>query len=96
MQQGVPIGQIVELLVAWAVLGAVFVAIVFVLSRYTRDIVGRSLLVIVLFIATLFYVFFAIRAGAGPFWLVVELVGVAIFGGMGLLGLRGSPWWLVA
>jgi len=27
---------------------------------------------------------------------VGELVGVAIFGGMGLLGLRGSPWWLAA
>ena len=43
-----------------------------------------------------FYVFFVIRSGAGPFWLVVELVGVAVLGGMGLLGLRGSPWWLVA
>jgi hypothetical protein len=96
MQQNVPIGQIVELLLTWTIIGAVFVTIVFALSRYTMEIVGRSLLVIVLFIAALFYVFFAIRAGAGPFWLAVELVEVAIFGGMGLLGLRGSPWWLVA
>lgn len=28
--------------------------------------------------------------------MVSELVGVAIFGGMALLGLRGSLWWLVA
>jgi hypothetical protein len=67
MQQNVPIGQIVELLLTWAIIGAVFVTIVFALSRYTMEIVGRSLLVIVLFIAALFYVFFAIRAGAGPF-----------------------------
>ena len=96
MPQEVPIGQIVELLMTWAVIGAVFAAIVFALSRYTRDIVGRALLVVVLFIAALFYVFFAVRAGAGPLWVVVELGGVAIFGGMGLLGLLGSPWWLVA
>ncbi len=37
-----------------------------------------------------------LRAGEGILWIVGELVGVAIFGGMALLGLRGSLWWIVA
>jgi len=64
--------------------------------RYTREIVERYLLVIFLFTAAGLYVLFAIRAGAGPVWLVAELVQGGIFGAMGLLGLRGSRWWLVA
>jgi len=96
MQQSVPIGQIVEMLVTGAVLGAVFVGLVFALTRYTRETVERYLLVIFLFTAAGLYVLFAIRAGAGPVWLVAELVQGGIFGAMGLLGLRGSRWWLVA
>jgi hypothetical protein len=96
MQQSVPIGQIVEMLVTGAVLGAVFVGIVFALTRYTREIVERYLLIIFLFTAAGLYVLFAIRAGAGPVWLVAELVQGGMFGAMGLLGLRGSRWWLVA
>jgi hypothetical protein len=39
---------------------------------------------------------FTLRAGEGIIWVVGEVVGVVIFGGMALLGLRGSLWWLVA
>ena len=68
----------------------------FLLSRFTKDVVGRSLLAIVLIIAALAYVAFALRAGEGAFWVVGELVGVGIYGTLGLLGVRGSPMWLAA
>jgi hypothetical protein len=79
-----------------AVAALVWIAIAFLLSRFTRDIVGRSLLVIFLFIAAAAYFVFAIRAGASGIWVLVELVQVVVFGTIGLLSLRGSPWWLVA
>jgi len=88
--------MIVDLLLNGLVLSTVLIVVAFVLSRFTRDIVGRSLLVIVLFIAALVYIVFAIRAGENSFWIVGELVGVSIYGTMGLLGLRGSPLWLAA
>jgi hypothetical protein len=56
----------------------------------------REILCAVLVGAAAFYVFFALRAGEGAFWLLLELAGVAVYGGMGALGLRASPWWLVA
>ncbi len=85
---------IVGLLVDGTVGTVVLIVVAFLISRFTPHIVGRSLLVIALFTAAGVYVVFAVRAGAGPFWLVVELVHVGIFGTMGLLGLRGSPYWL--
>jgi hypothetical protein len=88
--------MIVDFLVNGAIQAMVLVVVAFLLSRYTRDIVGRSLLAIVLFGAAFSYVVFAVQAGEGTFWVVGELVGVSIYGTMGLLGLRGSPWWLAA
>lgn len=73
-----------------------FVAVAFLLSRFTRDIVGRALLAFVLFGAASTYVLFAVQAGEGGYWVMGEALGVGVFGGMGLLGLRGSPWWLAA
>jgi hypothetical protein len=66
------------------------------LSRFAKEIVGRSLLVILLFAAAGAYFGFAIAAGAGPLWTVVELLQVVAFGAFALLGLRGSPYWLAA
>ena len=57
---------IVGLLVEGAVGAVVLIAIAFLLSRFTRDIVNRSLLVIFLFAAAGAYFGFAIAAGAGP------------------------------
>ena len=88
--------MIVGLLLNGTVAAVQLIIISFLLSRFTRDIVGRSLLAIVLIIAALAYVAFAVRAGEGAFWMVGELVGVGIYGIMGLLGLRGSPMWLAA
>jgi hypothetical protein len=84
-------------LLAEGTVGAlVLVVIAFLLSRFTMDIIGRSLLVIFLFAAAGAYFGFAIGAGAGPIWTLIELVQVVIFGTMALLGLRGSPYWIAA
>jgi hypothetical protein len=47
-------------------------------------------------VAALVYVHFAVRARASPAWLVAELSGVALYGGMALRGRRGSAWRIVA
>lgn len=56
-----------------------------------RGVYARGLLV-----AAVLYVIFACFAAQPRLWLLIELLGVLVFGGMGWLGLRGSPWWLVA
>ena|SRR5215207_8436658 len=76
--------------------GIVLVVIAFLLSRFTRDTVGRSVLVIFLFIAAGAYVGFAVGAGASGLWFLAEVVHVVVIGAMGLLGLRGSPYWIAA
>ena len=59
--------MIVGYLVAGAIQALVLVVVAYLLSRYTRDIVGRSLLAVFLFVAAALYIFFAIRAGEGTF-----------------------------
>ena len=79
-----------------AVGGALLAAVAFLLSRFVRDIVGRSLLVIILFAAAGAYFGFAVAGNAGPLWTLLELAQVVAFGVTALLGWRGSPWWLAA
>jgi hypothetical protein len=86
---------IVGLLINGVAYAAIFMVVAFLISRFTSEIVWRSFLVLFLFIAAGLYIVFAVRAGESALWVVGELVGVAIFGGIGLLGLRGSLWWLV-
>ena len=92
-----------ELIVPVLINGAIFatVAVIvpaFLLSRFTRDIVGRSLLVIFLFIAAGAYFGFAITGrelvGTDQIWMLVELIQAVVFGAIALLGLRGSPYWI--
>src|SRR5215212_10850538 len=94
-----------ELIIPVLINGAIFaiVAVIvpaFLLSRFTRDIVGRSVLVIFLFIAAGAYFGFAIVGrevvDTHPNWMLVELAQVVVFGTVALLGLRGSPYWLAA
>jgi hypothetical protein len=94
-----------ELIVPVLINGAIFAAIAvivpaFLLSRFTRDIIGRSVLVIFLFVAAGAYFGFAIMGrevvDTQPIWTLIELVQVVVFGTMALLGLRGSPYWLAA
>jgi hypothetical protein len=72
----------------------------FLLSRFARDIVGRSVLAIFLFAAAGAYFGFATvgreLVGAPAIWTLVELLQVVVFGTMALLGLFGSPYWLAA
>ena len=86
----------VGLLVEGAILAVPLILIAFLLSRFIRDIIGRSLLVIFLFAAAGAYFGFALLTAPGPIWVLAELVQVVIFGAIALLGLRGSPWWLAA
>jgi hypothetical protein len=56
----------------------------------------RKVLVGALVIAALAYVVFAVQGNTSTGWLLVELLGVGLYGTLALLGLRGSAWWLVA
>jgi hypothetical protein len=87
---------IVGFLVEGAIGAVVLMVIAYLLSRFTTAVVGRSLLVIFLFAAAGAYFGFAVAAGAGPIWTLVELAQVVAFGTMALLGLRGSAYWLAA
>jgi hypothetical protein len=83
--------QIALILLNGAVGGAVWALIAHLVRRFTREILAG-----VLIGAALFYIIFAARAGAGPAWIAAELAGVLLYGGMGVAGVRGSPWWLAA
>jgi hypothetical protein len=92
---------IVPVLINGAISATVAVILpAFLLSRFTSDIDGRSVLVIFLFIAAGAYFGFATVGrevvGASAVWTLVELLEVVVFGTMALLGLRGSPYWLAA
>jgi hypothetical protein len=50
--------------------------------------------VIFLFIAGGAYVGFVVGAGASGLWFLAEMVHVVVIGTIGLLGLRGSPYWI--
>ena len=85
----------VGLLIEGAILAVPLIVVAFLLSRFTRDIFGRSLLALFLFAAAGAYFGFALMAAPSPVWTLSELAQVIGFGAMGLLGLRGSAWWLV-
>lgn len=57
--------MILGLLLNGTVLATVLIVVSFLLSRFTRDIVGRALLAIVLIIAALVYIVFE-RTGGKP------------------------------
>jgi hypothetical protein len=94
-----------ELILPVLINGAIFalVAVIvpaFLLSRFAKDIIGRSILVIFLIIAAGAYFGFATVGrdllGSGQVWILVELAQAIAFGAIGLLGLRGSPYWIAA
>jgi hypothetical protein len=87
---------VVGLLINGVAYAAIFIVVAILISRFTSEIIWRSFLVLFLFIAAGIYIVFAVRAGDSALWVVGELVGVAIFGAVALLGLRGSIWWIVA
>jgi len=92
---------IVPVLINGAINAAIAVIVpAFLLSRFTRDIIGRSVLVIFLFVAAGAYFGFATLGrdvvDTSPIWMLVELAQIIVFGTLGLLGLRGSPYWIAA
>ena len=87
---------ILGLLINGVAYAAIFIVVALLISRFAGEFAWRAFLVLFMFIAAGLYIVFAVRAGEGTLWLVGELVGVAIFGGVALLGLRGSLWWIVA
>ncbi len=72
------------------------IVVAWALSRWGREVVGRALLALLLCGAALTYVRFAVEGGAGSGWVVAELAGVVLYGGLAVRGLRGSPMWLAA
>ena len=72
------------------------IVVAWALSRWTRDVLARALLAVLLCGAALTYVYYAAVAGAGTGWILAELAGVAVYGSLALRGLRGSPLWLAA
>jgi hypothetical protein len=83
--------QIALILLNGAAGGAVCVLIAHLVRRFTREILAATLIA-----AAVFYIAFAARAGAGSAWIAAEVAGVLLYGGMGVAGVRGSPWWLAA
>jgi hypothetical protein len=89
---------LIGLLVDGATLAVPLVVITFLLSRFTRDIVGRSLLAIILFTAAGTYFGFALLGRhlqiASEFWVQGELAQVVVFGTMALLWLNTDGYGL--
>lgn len=81
-------------LIEGAIGAAVLSLIAFLLSRFVRDVVGRTLLATVLFAAAGAYFGFAFNPGTPRIWVLIELLQVIAFGTLGLYGWRGSPYWL--
>jgi len=77
-----------------AIGGAVLALIAWLLSRFTKDIHGRTLLVTVLFAAAGAYLGFAFVPPVSSIWLLIELPQCIAFGALGLYGWRGNPKWL--
>jgi hypothetical protein len=77
-----------------AIGGAVLSVIAFLLSRFVKDVVGRTLLATVLFAAAGAYFGFAFNEATPRVWVLIELLQVIAFGALGLYGWRGSPYWL--
>ncbi|HEX8489084.1 MAG TPA: DUF6010 family protein [Propionibacteriaceae bacterium] len=88
--------MITQWLVNGAILAGLFVLVAWALSRWTGDVVGRTLLALGLIGAGLAYVYYAAAAGESVGWLAAELLGVAIYGSLALRGVRRSPMWLAA
>jgi hypothetical protein len=81
-------------LIEGAIGGAVLSLIAFLLSRFIKDIVGRTALATGLFAAAGAYFGFAIVGPVSRIWVVIELLQVVGFSAMGLAGWKGSPKWL--
>lgn len=85
------LSQVAPILLIGAIGGAGTIFIAHRDARFTRKILAA-----VLIIAAAFYILFAAINGAGAGWITTEVIGLILFGGMALKGVRGSRWWLAA
>ncbi len=81
-------------LIEGAIGGALLVLIAWLLSRFTKDMYGRTLLATVLFAAAGAYLGFAFAAPIPRIWLLIELLLCIAFGVLGLYGWRDNVKWL--
>jgi hypothetical protein len=86
---------IVGLLINGVAYALIAIALAFVIERIGGPRYARLLVGVGLIVASLFYVYFAARENQSALWNIGELVGVAVFGTLAVLGIRGSRWWLV-
>lgn len=77
-----------------AIGGAVLSLIAFLLSRFSKDFAGRSVLAIGLFVSASAYFGFAMVGPASRIWMLIELLQVVAFGTLALMGWKGSAKWL--
>lgn len=76
---------------AYLLAGAALACALIAYGGVRRGVYARGLLV-----AAGLYLVFACFAAQPGLWLLIEVLGVLAFGGMGWLGQRSSSWWLVA
>ena len=81
-------------LIGGAVGGAALALLAFLLSRFVKDILGRTALTTGLFAAAGAYFGLAIVGPSPAIWVPIELLQVIVFGGMALRGWQGSAKWL--
>lgn len=86
--------MIQAMLIEGAIGGVILSLIAFLLSKFIKDIAGRTLLATMLFAAAGAYFGFAFRLGLTEIWVAIELLQCIAFGALGLYGWRGSPKWL--
>jgi hypothetical protein len=81
-------------LIEGAIGGALLSLIAFLLSRFVKDILGRTALATGLFAAAGAYFGFAFNDQTSRIWVLLELIQVVAFSAMGLAGWKGSAKWL--
>jgi hypothetical protein len=86
--------MIQAMLIQGAIGGAILALLAFLLSKFTKDIAGRTLLATMLFAAAGAYFGFAFTLGLTRIWVLIELLQCIAFGTLGLYGWRGSAKWL--
>jgi len=79
----------------WLAIGAVLGALFASYARSKRVRANR-VFGIGLFVAGLIYVAFVTRSPEWQFWAAVESAGLVFFGILGIAGVEGNAWWLVA
>ena len=88
-------GNGADLTLVWLAAGLVLGAAYVTCARRARA-VRRTVYGVGLVVAALIYMLFLYRAADPLHWAVVEAAGVVGFGLAGILGARGSAWWLIA